>query len=135
MRTWLSDFYQCQSLPISATIGSLLFLHFNQDKPAVIPATDTSRICHNEGFCFIHTFRAEWYGLCQTTQLIQQVVGVDVVRPCAGHRFCHLRGVQVGEDLLYPTEFCDGVDFVRSERADQLIFVVLDNFVSPARPI
>lgn len=46
--------------------------------------------------------------------------------PCSGHWFCNLTRVQVSKDLLYATQFGDGVDFVGSQGIDELFFVILE---------
>jgi len=53
--------------------------------------------------------------------------------PGSGHWFRHLARVQVGEYLLYATQFGDGVNFVSSERVDELLFVILGNELADSK--
>ncbi len=47
------------------------------------------------------------------------------MRPRRGHGLRDLGRVQIGKDLLDPTQLGDGVDSMSSERLDQLILVIL----------
>lgn len=48
------------------------------------------------------------------------------MRPGSGHGLGNFAGVEVCENLLNPPQLCDCVDFVSSQRVDQLLFVILE---------
>ena len=69
----------------------LLSLHLHKHQPAVIPAAHAAWVAYHHLFCLIETLRAERKILGESSQLVEQVVRVNVVRPCTGHRLGHLR--------------------------------------------
>lgn len=90
----------------------LLFFHLHKNEPAVVPAPDTRRISHDRGLCFVQAVRAKGYPLRQTSQLVEKIVGIDVVSPRRCHRLSDLLGVEISEDLLNTTQFRDCVDLM-----------------------
>jgi hypothetical protein len=105
----------------------LLALHLDQYEPAVVPAADAAGVVHDQSLRLVETLAREWNAFRQATQLIEQIVGVDIMAPCTRHGLRHLRGVEVGEDLLNPSQLGDCVDTVCAQRLDQLIFIVLSS--------
>ena len=103
----------------------ILILHLVQNQPAIIPASGAGGIPDDQPFGFIQAFRAERVVFRKLTKLAQQVVGIDVMSPGAGHRLRDFGRVQVREDFLDATQFGERVDAPGSEGMDEPIFVTL----------
>ena len=100
---------RCSSSTVSAEV-IILALDLVKDQPAIIPTSGAGGIPDNQPFGFVQAFRAERVVSRKATQLAQEVVGIDVMGPGACHRLCDFGRVQVCEDLLDSTQFCEGVD-------------------------
>lgn len=107
--------------PQADILGSNLLQH----EPTVIPASAAVWVAHHQPFRLVEAFRAEGIGSRDAAELVQEVVRVHVVLPCRGHGLRHFGRVEIGEDLFDAPELGDGVDFVRSERVDQLVLGIL----------
>jgi hypothetical protein len=73
-----------------------LILNLHQHQPCEIPAPIAPRIIQHQPLRLIKTLTRERIIACQATQLVEQVVGIDIIPPCGGHRGLEARGVIFG---------------------------------------
>ena len=55
--------------------------HFEQHEPGVVPAPRTLRVRNHRPLGLVHAFGSQRVGLCKSTELGQEVIMVDIVRP------------------------------------------------------
>lgn len=89
---------------------NVLSLDLCKYEPAIVPAPGTCRISNDLPFRFVQAFGAERVVSSKAAQLAEEVVGVDVMRPGAGHWLCDFCRIKVGENLFKPAQFCQSVD-------------------------
>lgn len=103
---WLS------SLILRIVRDKLIILDLPQHQPSQIPAAVTLRISVYPALRLFHTVRAKRAVSRKSTQLSQQPMGRDVVRPCCSHGLGNVWRVQRGEGEFDSAQRGECVDAV-----------------------
>ena len=100
--------------------------HFEQHEPGIIPAPRALHIGNDRPFCLVHAFGSKRIGLCKSTQLVEEVIGVDVLRPGRSQSLCNIRSPRSDKTSLHTAKVDKGVITTSVECADQVGFLSLE---------
>ena len=99
--------------------------HFEQDEPGIIPAPRALHIGNDRPFRLVQALGSKRIGLCKSTQLAEEVIRVDIVRPGGGQRLRNIRSPSSDKTSLCTAKVDKRIIKTSVECAGQVGFLAL----------